>query len=197
MLSCFLLLVSIIAVVLSAHIGIVNAVAGVTTWNDYGTQSGVTCSGVSTFFSVLCRLTLSIFAVALNDLSPLWTGSKCQGSKDVSKCNEHESCINCIGPACPGEQQCGHCFTTCTGSLDRETSESCTGNTVKGDHHHFRCPSTHPVNYCKVAAFGGGGVNAFDIAITAKSILSSFQGNLNIDNEASIVRGGNFILLFA
>ncbi|SJL05745.1 uncharacterized protein ARMOST_09081 [Armillaria ostoyae] len=57
------------------------------------------------------------------------------------------------------------------------------------------CPSTHPANYCKIAAFGGSvpedeaceasGVNAFDIAITAKSILSSFQGNLNIDIETT------------
>ncbi|KAK0465149.1 uncharacterized protein EV420DRAFT_1627022 [Desarmillaria tabescens] len=176
-------LASVIAVVLLAHIGTVNAVAGVTTWNDYGTQSGVACSD----FLPTNSQGNNIFSATLSDLSPLWTGSRCQGSKDASKCNGHGSCVNCIGPACPGEQQCGHCFNIrCTRSLDHETSGSCTGNTVKD-----ACPSTHPANYCKVAsvpddeACEASGVNAFDIAITAKSILSSFQGNLNIDIEVT------------
>ncbi|KAK0456482.1 hypothetical protein EV421DRAFT_62902 [Armillaria borealis] len=184
-------LVSAITFVLLVYVGTVNAVAGVSTWNDYGTQSGVACSG----FLPTNSQGNNIFAAALSDLSPLWTGSRCQGSQDASKCNGQGSCINCIGPACPDEQQCGNCFNIrCTGSLDRETSGSCTGNTVKVKIVDA-CPSTHPANYCKIAAFGGSvpedeaceasGVNAFDIAITAKSILSSFQGNLNIDIETT------------
>ncbi|KAF8168070.1 hypothetical protein B0H34DRAFT_792723 [Crassisporium funariophilum] len=170
---------------------VVNAVAGVTTFNDYTTQSGVACAG----FSPTNSQGTNTFAAAMADLSPLWTGAKCSGTKDASKCSGHGACTNCAGPACAGEQQCGHCFNVkCTGSLDGETSGACSGKTVKVKIVDA-CPSTHPANYCKTAAFGGtipdreaceaSGVNAFDIATTARSTLSSFQGNLNIDIETT------------
>ncbi|KIJ45613.1 hypothetical protein M422DRAFT_166376, partial [Sphaerobolus stellatus SS14] len=79
-------------------------------------------------------------------------------------------------------------------SLDGETSGGCTGKTIKVKIIDA-CPQTHPANYCKTKAFGGtipddeaceaNGVNAFDIAQTARSALSSFQGNLNIDIEST------------
>ncbi|KAJ3576675.1 hypothetical protein NP233_g289 [Leucocoprinus birnbaumii] len=87
------------------------------------------------------------------------------------------------------------CFNVrCTGSLDGETRGACTGNTIKVKIIDA-CPATHPANYCKTAAFGGNipdreaceasGTNALDIATTARSALSSFQGNLNIDIQAT------------
>ncbi|GLB35550.1 hypothetical protein LshimejAT787_0211150 [Lyophyllum shimeji] len=172
---------------LISQVTVVNAVAGVTTFNDYGTQSTVACPG----FSPSNSQGNGIFAAAMSDLSPLWTGSPCQGTKSASNCNGHGGCINCAGPACPNEQQCGHCFNVrCTGSLDGETSGACSGRTIKVKIIDA-CPATHPANYCKTAAFGGTvpdreaceavGVNALDIATTARSALSSFQGNLNID----------------
>ncbi len=66
-------------------------------FTQFGTQSGVACSGISAFLSVSSLLNMrirflptnsqgnNIFAAALSDLSPLWTGSMCQGSKDASK----------------------------------------------------------------------------------------------------------------
>ncbi|KAK0200692.1 hypothetical protein DFS33DRAFT_1386610 [Desarmillaria ectypa] len=174
-----------------AHIAIVSADTGVTTWNDYGTQSSVACSG----YSPTNSQGTDIYAAALGDLSPLWTGAVCSGSKDSSKCNGSGSCTDCTGPSCSGMKQCGLCFNIkCTGSLDGETSGSCTGNSVKVKVVDA-CPSTHPANYCKISAFGGSvsnneaceasGVNAFDIATSAKSLLSSFEGNLNISIEAT------------
>jgi len=168
------------------------AASGVTTFNDYTTQSGVACSG----FSPTNSQGNGIFASAMSDLSPLWTGARCQGSKDASKCNGRGSCTNCAGPACPNEERCGSCFTVkCTGSLDGETSGACSGQTIKVKIVDA-CPSTHPANYCKTASFGGtipddeaceaSGVNALDIATTARSALSSFQGNLRIDIEGPV-----------
>ncbi|KDR69822.1 hypothetical protein GALMADRAFT_214902 [Galerina marginata CBS 339.88] len=176
---------------LLAKVTVVSAAAGVTTFNDYTTQSGVACSG----FSPTNSQGNNIFASAMSDLSPLWTGAKCQGSKDASKCNGKGACTNCAGPACPGEQVCGQCFNVkCTGSLDGETSGSCSGKTIKVKIIDA-CPATHPANYCKTASFGGtipdreaceaSGVNALDIATTARSTLSSFKGNLNIDIETT------------
>ncbi|KAF8203628.1 hypothetical protein BJ912DRAFT_940546 [Pholiota molesta] len=176
---------------LVSNLGYVNAVAGVTTFNDYGTQSGVACSG----FSPNNSQGNGIFAAAMADLSPLWTGAMCSGTKDASKCNGKGACTNCTGPSCAGEQQCGHCFNVkCTSSLDGETSGACSGNTIKVKIIDA-CPSTHPANYCKTPEFGGtvpdreaceaSGINALDIATTARSALSSFQGNLNIDIEST------------
>ncbi|KAF8898707.1 hypothetical protein BD779DRAFT_1666503 [Infundibulicybe gibba] len=174
-----------------SQLPLVNAVAGVTTFNDYSTQSGVACPG----FSPTNSQGTNTFAAAMADLSPLWTGPRCAGTMDASKCNGRGACTNCAGPSCAGEGQCGHCFNLrCTGSLDGETSGSCSGNTVKVKIVDA-CPATHPENYCKIAAFGGNiptreaceasGVNALDIATTARGALSSFQGNLNIDIETT------------
>lgn len=137
----------------------------------------------------------NIFAAAMSDLSPLWVGARCEGTMNASNCNGSGGCINCAGPACPDEEVCGTCFNVkCTGSLDGETSGSCSGNTIKVKIIDA-CPATHPENYCKIAQFGGNirpqeaceasGVNALDIATTARSSLSSFQGNLNIDIEST------------
>ncbi|KDQ63726.1 hypothetical protein JAAARDRAFT_75983 [Jaapia argillacea MUCL 33604] len=113
----------------------------------------------------------------------------------VSDSNGKGACTNCAGPACPGEQVCGTCYNVkCTGSLDGETSGSCSGNTIKVKIVDA-CPATHPANYCKIPQFGGtinpkeaceaSGVNALDIATTARSALSTYKGNLNIDIEAT------------
>ncbi|PFH54504.1 hypothetical protein AMATHDRAFT_135167 [Amanita thiersii Skay4041] len=73
-----------------------------------------------------------------------------------------------------------------TGSLDGETQGACNGNTIKVKIVDA-CPATHPANYCKTSAFGGtipdreaceaSGINALDIATTARSQLSSFVSN--------------------
>ncbi|KAH8118204.1 hypothetical protein DFH11DRAFT_1503294 [Phellopilus nigrolimitatus] len=170
----------------------VHAASGVSTFNDYSTQSSVACSG----FSPTNSQGSNIFAAAIGDLSPIWTGPKCQGSQTASSCTGTGSCTDCTGPACPGQGTCGECFNIkCTGSLDGETSGSCTGNTIMVKVVDA-CPSEHPANYCKIPEFGGtippdeaceaAGVNAFDIATTARSTLSSFQGNLEIDIEGPV-----------
>ncbi|KAI0646575.1 hypothetical protein C8Q79DRAFT_1070147 [Trametes meyenii] len=169
----------------------VDAVAGVTTFNDFGTQTNVACAG----FPPTNSQGGGIFAAAMSDLSPLWRGAKCQGTQDASKCNGRGSCVNCVGPACPDEELCGTCFNVrCTGSLDGETTGACTGRTIKVKIVDA-CPATHPANFCKIPQFGGTirpieaceqpGVNALDIATTARSALSTFQGNLNIDIETA------------
>lgn len=171
--------------------GVSNAVSGVATFNDYSTQSTVACSGYSPSNSQGS----GVYAAALGDLSPLWTGSKCEGTISASNCNGKGACTNCVGPACPDELQCGQCYNIkCVSSLDGETSGSCSGKTIKVKIVDA-CPSEHPANYCKIAEFGGSvpanqaceaaGVNAFDIATTARSALSSYQYNLNIDIEAT------------
>ncbi|KAJ7056659.1 hypothetical protein C8F01DRAFT_357682 [Mycena amicta] len=182
------LLVSVtLGITLFGYLSSVNAVAGVTTFNDYTTQSGVACSG----FSPVNSQGNGIFSAAMADLSPLWVGSRCTGSMNAANCNGHGACVNCVGPSCPDELVCGTCFNVkCTGSLDGETTGSCSGATIKVKIIDA-CPATHPANYCKIAAFGGtvpnnqaceaSGTNALDIATTARSALSSFQGNLNID----------------
>jgi hypothetical protein len=58
----------------------VNAVAGVTTFNDYTTQSGVACAG----FSPVNSQGGGIFSAAMADLSPLWVGSRCTGSMNAA-----------------------------------------------------------------------------------------------------------------
>ncbi|KAL0951148.1 hypothetical protein HGRIS_007882 [Hohenbuehelia grisea] len=73
----------------ASNVYFVNAAAGVTTFNDYGSQSAVACSG---FLSNLASNSQGngIFAAALSDISPLWTGARCSGSKDASKCRLDE-----------------------------------------------------------------------------------------------------------
>ncbi|TFY73270.1 hypothetical protein EWM64_g10742 [Hericium alpestre] len=174
-----------------AQIALVVAVPGVSTFNDYNAQTGVACAG----FSPNNSQGSNIFAAAMSDLSPLWVGARCEGSMNAANCNGQGGCINCAGPACPDEEVCGSCFNVrCTGSLDGETSGACTGNTIKVKIIDA-CPATHPENYCKIAQFGGdirpqeaceaNGTNALDIATTARSQLSTFQGNLDIDIEAT------------
>ncbi|OJT12726.1 hypothetical protein TRAPUB_10754 [Trametes pubescens] len=171
---------AVLAVV--ANIEPTEAVAGVSTFNDFGTQSTVACAG----FPPTNSQGSGIFAAAMSDLSPLWQGAQCQGSLDASKCNGRGSCVNCVGPACPDEELCGTCFNVrCTGSLDGETSGTCTGKTIKVKIVDA-CPATHPANFCKIPQFGGTirpieaceqpGVNALDIATTARSALSTFVG---------------------
>ncbi|KAH7909992.1 hypothetical protein BJ138DRAFT_1009771 [Hygrophoropsis aurantiaca] len=181
---------SLVTFILLAVAATANAATGVATFNNYDAQSGVACSG----FSSTNSQGNGIYAAALGDLSPLWTGSECSGSIDSSNCNGSGGCIDCTGPSCSGEGQCGQCFQiSCAGSLDGETSGACTGNTIIVKIIDA-CPATHPENYCKLAEFGGNvpanqcceaaGVNAFDIATTAQSALSTFQYNLNINIEA-------------
>ncbi|KAJ6602255.1 hypothetical protein B0H10DRAFT_1823278 [Mycena sp. CBHHK59/15] len=166
----------------------VAAVAGVTTFNDYTTQSTVACAG----FSPVNSQGNGIFSAAMADLSPLWTGSRCTGTMNAANCNGKGACINCVGP---DELVCGTCFNVkCTGPLDGETNGACSGTTINVKIIDA-CPATHPANYCKIAAFGGtipndeaceaSGTNALDIATTARSALSSFQGNLRIDIEST------------
>ncbi|KAF9068200.1 hypothetical protein BDP27DRAFT_1530195 [Rhodocollybia butyracea] len=169
----------------------VSADTGVSTFNDFSSQSGVACAG----FSPDNSQGTNIFAAALGDLSPLWTGARCEGTITASDCTGTGSCIDCTGPACPDEEQCGQCFNiSCASSLDGETTGSCSDTVIKVKIVDA-CPSTHPENFCKIAEFGGdvpadqaceaSGVNAFDIATTARSLLSSFQGNLNINIEST------------
>ncbi|EJF63911.1 hypothetical protein DICSQDRAFT_54596 [Dichomitus squalens LYAD-421 SS1] len=127
------------------------AVAGVSTFNDYSTQTGVACSG----FQPTNSQGNGIFAAAMSDLSPLWVGARCEGTMDASKCNGSGSCVDCAGPACPDEELCGTCFNVrCTGSLDGEVVGACTNNTIKVKIVDA-CPATHPENFCKIPEFGG------------------------------------------
>ncbi|KAJ3556400.1 hypothetical protein NM688_g2048 [Phlebia brevispora] len=167
-------------VALLAYVAAVSAVAGVSTFNDFSTQTNVACAG----FEPTNSQGTNIFAAAMADLSPLWVGARCEGTMNAANCNGDGSCVNCVGPACPDEEVCGECFNVkCTGSLDGETSGACTGNTIKVKIVDA-CPATHPANYCKIPEFGGTirpieaceatGVNALDIAMTARSQLSTF-----------------------
>ncbi|KAJ6564168.1 hypothetical protein B0H19DRAFT_942358 [Mycena capillaripes] len=186
-----LLVFAALGITLFDYLPGVNAVAGVTTFNDYTTQSGVACAG----FSPVNSQGGGIFSAAMADLSPLWVGARCSGSMNAANCNGRGACVNCAGP---GEQVCGTCFSVrckyCTGSLDGETSGACSGATIKVKIIDA-CPATHPANYCKIPAFGGtipndeaceaSGTNALDIATTARGALSSFKGNLRIDIEST------------
>uniref|UniRef100_A0A5K1K3T9 Cell surface hydrophobicity-associated protein n=1 Tax=Ganoderma boninense TaxID=34458 RepID=A0A5K1K3T9_9APHY len=179
------------AIFFASAIGAVGAVAGVSTFNDFTTQTTVACSG----FPPTNSQGNAIFAAAMSDLSPLWVGARCEGTMDASKCNGQGSCVDCVGPACPDEELCGTCFNVrCTDSLDGEVTGACTNNVIKVKIVDA-CPATHPANYCKIPEFGGNirpieaceqpNTNAMDIAVTARSLLSTFQGNLNIDIEAT------------
>ncbi|EMD34681.1 hypothetical protein CERSUDRAFT_97266 [Gelatoporia subvermispora B] len=139
-----------------ANIAGVVAVAGVSTFNDFSTQTGVACAG----FSPTNSQGSDIFSAAMSDLSPLWIGAQCEGTINASNCNGEGSCINCVGPACPDEEQCGNCFNVkCTSSLDGETSGACTGNTIKVKIVDA-CPASHPENYCKIPEFGGARIHS-------------------------------------
>ncbi|KAJ6549903.1 hypothetical protein B0H19DRAFT_951943 [Mycena capillaripes] len=184
-----LLVSAALGITLFSYLPGANAVAGVTTFNDYTTQSGVACAG----FSPVNSQGGGIFSAAMADLSPLWVGSRCTGSMNAASCNGRGACVNCAGP---DELVCGTCFNVkckyfCTGSLDGETSGACSGATIKVKIIDA-CPATHPANYCKIAssvrddeACEASGTNALDIATTARSALSSFQGNLRIDIEST------------
>ncbi|KAM5543723.1 hypothetical protein V8D89_002340 [Ganoderma adspersum] len=179
------------AILLATTVGVASAAAGVSTFNDFSTQTTVACSG----FPPTNNQGNAIFAAAMSDLSPLWVGARCEGTMDASKCNGHGSCVDCVGPACPDEELCGTCFNVrCTGSLDGEVTGACTNNVIKVKIVDA-CPATHPANFCKIPEFGGNirpieaceqpNTNAMDIAVTARSVLSTFQGNLNIDIESA------------
>lgn len=183
-----------------------SAISGVSTFNDYTTQNSVACEGSSNLPNVnqyTDNGSSNLYPAAVGDLSPdLWTGSRCSGSLDGSVCNGSGGVNGSpAGPACTGEWSqnggvCGQCYTVkCTGSLDGETSGSCTGNTITVQIIDA-CPSTSPYNYCKTSQFGGNippqeccsasGVNALDISQNARGALSSFNGNLNIDIEGPV-----------
>ena len=75
-----LLVSAALGIALSGYLTGVNAVAGVTTFNDYTTQSGVACAG----FSPVNSQGNGIFSAAMADLSPLWVGSRCTGSMNAA-----------------------------------------------------------------------------------------------------------------
>ncbi|KAJ7776252.1 hypothetical protein B0H16DRAFT_1712634 [Mycena metata] len=168
-----LLVSAALGITLFGYLPGVNAVAGVTTFNDYTTQSGVACAG----FSPVNSQGGGIFSAAMADLSPLWSIEE----------TLHRQRMNwSVGLASMSNAS--------TGSLDGETSGACSGATIKVKIIDA-CPATHPANYCKIAAFGGtipndeaceaSGTNALDIATTARGALSSFKGNLRIDIEST------------
>ncbi|KAL7283997.1 hypothetical protein ACG7TL_001270 [Trametes sanguinea] len=133
-----------LALAIVANIEVAEAVAGVSTFNDFSTQTTVACAG----FPPTNSQGNGIFAAAMSDLSPLWQGATCQGTMDASKCNGQGSCVNCVG------------------LLQRYMLPEF-GGTIR------------PIEACEQP-----GVNALDIATTARSALSTFQqGNLNIDIE--------------
>ncbi|KAJ7145574.1 hypothetical protein C8R44DRAFT_972645 [Mycena epipterygia] len=185
-----LLVSAVLGITFFSYLPGVNAVAGVTTFNDYTTQSGVACAG----FSPVNSQGGGIFSAAMADLSPLWVGSRCTGSMNAANCNGHGACVNCLLVRMNWSVGLASTSNASTGSLDGETSGACSGATIKVKIIDA-CPATHPANYCKIAAFGGtipndeaceaSGTNALDIATTARSALSSFQGNLKIDIEST------------
>ncbi|KAI1788063.1 hypothetical protein LXA43DRAFT_895286 [Ganoderma leucocontextum] len=167
------------AILFVATVDVASAVAGVSTFNDFSTQTGVACSG----FPPTNSQGNAIFAAVMSDLSPLWVGARCEGTMDASKCNGDGSCVDCVGPACPDEELCGTCFNVrCTGSLDGEVTGACTNNVIEVKIVDA-CPATHPGNFCKIPEFGGNirpieaceqlNTNAMDIAVTARSTLST------------------------
>src|ERR1700689_1773776 len=56
--------------------------------------------------------TSGTYGAALSDLSPLWTGGKCDGYVDTSKCNGQNPISGYSGPACP-KDTCGKCYKVC------------------------------------------------------------------------------------
>ncbi|KAF8142612.1 hypothetical protein K438DRAFT_1994779 [Mycena galopus ATCC 62051] len=88
-----LLVSAALGIALFGYLPGVDAVAGVTTFNDYTTQSGVACAG----FSPVNSQGGGIFSAAMADLSSLWVGSRCTGSMNAANCNGHGACVNCVG----------------------------------------------------------------------------------------------------
>ncbi|KAF8181764.1 hypothetical protein K438DRAFT_1976062 [Mycena galopus ATCC 62051] len=159
--SCIPPLTKMLNLLISAALGIalfgylpgVDAVAGVTTFNDYTTQSGVACAG----FSPVNSQGGGIFSAAMADLSPLWVGSRCTGSMNALTATATEPALIVLAVEYfPRELfaliQLDVGKASCrTGSLDGETSGACSGATIKVKIIDA-CPATHPANYCKIAS---------------------------------------------
>ncbi|EGO28555.1 hypothetical protein SERLADRAFT_380380 [Serpula lacrymans var. lacrymans S7.9] len=91
---------------LSALLVVGAQTAGVATFNDYDDQGGVACPG----FTSTNSQGNGVYAAAMGDLSPLWTGPECTGSISGSNCDNSGGCLDCTGPSCSGEGQCGSCY---------------------------------------------------------------------------------------
>ncbi|KAK3670157.1 hypothetical protein LTR78_010004 [Recurvomyces mirabilis] len=152
--------------------------SGVATFNDYAAQSNTVCgpkSGVS-----------GTYGVALGDLSPnIWSGSKCSGSINSSKCNGQLPVSGYSGPACP-TTTCGECFRVCNKGGYGGAFIGGVGNCVIANVIDV-CPSESAYNFCKTDVpaaerCGTSSTNSIDLDESAYSALTgeSFGSGPNL-----------------
>ncbi len=108
--------------------------------------------------------TSGTYGAALSDLSPLWSGGKCSGSIDTSKCSGQNPIGGYSGPACP-KTTCGKCYKVCNkggygGAIVGGVGNCITVNIIDA------CPSSSAFNYCKTSVpaderCGANGVNQY------------------------------------
>ncbi|CZR67284.1 uncharacterized protein PAC_17183 [Phialocephala subalpina] len=130
------------------------ALADIATFNNYASQGNTVCgpkSGSS-----------GTYGAALSDLSPLWSGAKCSGSIDTSKCSGQNPIGGYSGPACP-KTTCGKCFKVCNKGGYGGATVGGVGNCITVDIIDA-CPSSSAYNYCKTSVpaderCGASGVN--------------------------------------
>ncbi|TDL25770.1 hypothetical protein BD410DRAFT_801110 [Rickenella mellea] len=180
----------LIAVSVLASICAVKAASGITTFNDYGTQSGVACGSG---YKPTNSQGNGIYAADPNvkDLEMLASATVTVAATTVldqhaqARVPVENATTSNVGVMQSHFASLLKMIFKGTGSLDGETSGKCSGKTIKVKVVDA-CPSTHPENYCKIKAFGGSipdygaceasGTNAFDIATTARGALSSYLG---------------------
>jgi hypothetical protein len=161
------------------------ASSGVATFNNYASQSNPDCgpkTGVS-----------GTYGAAIGDLSPIWSGAKCSGSIDTSKCNGQNPISGYSGPSCP-TTTCGKCYKVCNTGGYGGASVGGVGNCIIVDIIDA-CPSESAYNYCKTSVpaaerCGASGTNALDIDESAYKALtgsswSSSSPNLDISIASS------------
>lgn len=162
------------------------AYSGVATFNNYAAQSNTVCgpkSGQS-----------GTYGVAIGDLSPnAWSGARCSGSIDYSKCNGQNPVAGYVPPSCP-KTTCGECFKICNAGGYGGASVGGVGNCIIAQVIDA-CPSESAQNYCKTNVpaderCGSSSTNSFDLDISAYRALtgvswSSGQPNLKINVSPS------------
>ncbi|KAF1343786.1 hypothetical protein BDV97DRAFT_402756 [Delphinella strobiligena] len=154
--------------------------SGVATFNSYAAQSNTVCGSKSG--------TSGTYGVAIGDLSPdIWTGDKCSGSIDTSKCDGQSPVSGYVAPSCP-TTTCGKCFKVCnTGGYDG-ASVGGVGNCVTVQVIDV-CPSESAQNFCKTDVpaaerCGSSSTNSLDIDESAYKELTGTAWSSSVANLA-------------
>lgn len=175
------------------------SVNGVATFNPYVNQPHVSCNGETN------QVVNGVYPAAIADLSPdLWHGAPCEYGGNGPKTAESKFCngsggtsslfqteLHGYGPSCP-QTNCGKCYLIkCIGTQDVGAVGRCSGRSVKVKAVDS-CPHLDPQNYCKNAPYAksniigrsesctASGLNALDVDERARSLLSTYKGNLKI-----------------